>query len=530
MVNISGRSMGARIAAVLSGLMLASTFIVGAAITKGGSALLIETSKRELVHSADMVALRLGTVLEGAENDAKFIARTSSLRSLLAEGADVGPGLDSARADLRDVARALIADHPWYTGLRVVELGRAGRTLLAVGRDSDAGRPMSDGSAAGVGLSPSPAGEAWAGVQFLILPAGGGTGPRMLRVLLPVASGAFPAAVVIDMELEPIFTSAAGLLDPGASLYIASVGGRLLYGPDDGRAGKAGTAGPDTLVEIFPQSAAVLSGRQAKAFGQSPETDARGALVGFFKSMPVGEAGGMQRWVIGLAMPQDLILADVAEVRRRSAVLTLLFALVGVGVAVGLAMLMTRPIRQMARAVDQAGRGRTDVHLPIGRSDEIGQLARAFQSLLDRTNRYRWELERRKKIVLGDSGSSEAAAVLVEVAGRIDGVGRTAGLVLGYTANELIGQPVGTILPGLDLSALVRQLDRSGDTGGARETEGRRKDGSRLRLWLSADPLISGPSSGARLILLLQPVPAPMSGLMPSADSPEVPDSAGRTW
>jgi PAS domain S-box-containing protein len=507
MVNISGRSMGARIAAVLSGLMLASTFIVGAAITQGGSALLIETSKRELVHSADMVALRLATVLEGAENDAKFIARTSSLRSLLAEDADVRSGRDSARADLRDVAEALIVDHPWYTGLRVVELGRAGKTLLAVGRDAAAGRPISDGSTAGVDLSLSPAGQAWAGVQFLILPAGGGTGPGVLRVLLPVASGAFPAAVVIDMDLEPVFTAAAGLVDPGASLYIARVDGRLLYGPADGGVGKAGAAGRGALDEIFPQSDAVLSGRQAEAFGQSPETGARGTLVGFFKSMPVGGAGGVQRWVIGLAMPQDVILADVAEVRRRSAVLTLLFALVGVGVAVGLAMLMTRPIRQMTRAVDQAGRGRTDVHLPIGRPDEIGQLARAFERLLDCTNRYRWEFERRKKIVLGDAGRSETAVVLVQVAGRIEAVGRTAELVLGYTANELIGQPAETILPELDLAALVYALDRSEETGGARETEGRRKDGSQVRLWLSADPVISG-ASGARLILLLQPAPA----------------------
>lgn len=97
--------------------------------------------------------------------------------------------------------------------------------------------------------------------------------------------------------------------------------------------------------------------------------------------------------------------------------------------------------------------------------------------------------------------------VLVEVAGRIEGVGRTAELVLGYTANELIGQPVETILPGLDLSALVHELDRSGETGGARETQGRHKDGSRVRLWLSADPVIFG-ASGARLILFLQPAPA----------------------
>jgi len=86
------------------------------------------------------------------------------------------------------------------------------------------------------------------------------------------------------------------------------------------------------------------------------------------------------------------VLLRLSAMRR---ILAALFVLsVGTGVAVILARYYTRPIADMAAAAERVTEGDLDQTLPVRRRDEIGQLARSFDGMIERLREDRQLRER----------------------------------------------------------------------------------------------------------------------------------------
>ncbi|MGH7137549.1 MAG: PAS domain-containing protein, partial [Pirellulales bacterium] len=114
--------------------------------------------------------------------------------------------------------------------------------------------------------------------------------------------------------------------------------------------------------------------------------------------------------------------------------------------------------------------------------------------------------------------------IVVDAEGRIESVNAIAAAVFGYALDELAGQPLGVLLPGLGSSSFGSRLSpylqpRDGES--ARRLEGRRKSGAPLEVELTA---VDNQVGGRRwFTLLIEPLPPkPRAALGDDCDLLEV--------
>lgn len=122
-------------------------------------------------------------------------------------------------------------------------------------------------------------------------------------------------------------------------------------------------------------------------------------------------------------------------------IITLVFLILGFGLAVCVARHLLRPIRELAGYTRQIGRGEYDAELTLQRTDEFGDLAHAFQDM--QANLKRTTIS--KTYVDDIIGSMTDALVVVAPDGTIQMTNRALGQLLSYEAEELVSQPISTL-------------------------------------------------------------------------------------
>lgn len=84
---------------------------------------------------------------------------------------------------------------------------------------------------------------------------------------------------------------------------------------------------------------------------------------------------------------------DIARGRATIAFVTLLVFGVGVAAVFALSSVITNPLRRMAETTQRIAEGELDQRADVTTSDEVGQLARSFNLMIDRIAAEQWELE-----------------------------------------------------------------------------------------------------------------------------------------
>jgi len=87
------------------------------------------------------------------------------------------------------------------------------------------------------------------------------------------------------------------------------------------------------------------------------------------------------------------VRAEIAGMRRTIAMDSALVFLLGLLVAIGIGTLVTRPLSQMVETTKEIARGQWQRRAPLHSLDEVGELARSFNTMLDALDRARNELE-----------------------------------------------------------------------------------------------------------------------------------------
>ena len=140
-----------------------------------------------------------------------------------------------------------------------------------------------------------------------------------------------------------------------------------------------------------PAAGPLLGGRPTGAPGETEGTFSRdGAL--YETRTPVRDHGkAIGALTIGFSM--DRVQAETGRTRATIALVGLIAFAVAVLAVFFLSALITEPLRRMVKATQRIAAGDLDTRAELATDDEVGQLARSFNVMLDRLAEARTELE-----------------------------------------------------------------------------------------------------------------------------------------
>jgi two-component system phosphate regulon sensor histidine kinase PhoR len=198
-----------------------------------------------------------------------------------------------------------------------------------------------------------------------------------------------------------------------------------------------------------PEVAAALSGRP------SSETHFSFTLRErmLYHALPLKVSGTT---VAALRMSQ--FVRDIDKMfsfwRQRFVVLLLVLLAISLFISLLLSRNLTRPIRGLARAARDLGKGKWQGHVPERRQDELGQLASEFNAMADRQQAFMEKLERNQQELEAILGSVSDGLLVIDAQERIIRAGPRFSQLIGE-ANP-IGRPYWELLRSKEFADMVR--------------------------------------------------------------------------
>jgi len=220
----------------------------------------------------------------------------------------------------------------------------------------------------------------------------------------------------------------------------------------------------------------------------------------------VGRRFATVPWTVFYMVPEATLTAPIAGVTRWRLVVSVAVALAALGIGVGFAGMLTRPIRRLAGATSAVAAGDLATRVALDRGDELGQLGQAFDAMAERLEHQAGEVRRSHaglerlvedrtaelvtsndalKAEIAERARAEAATVASERkyrelyehspdmyitadlhSERITDCNQTLCERLGYERSELLGQPIAMLyrldeLP--DRAAIRAKLDQTSE-------------------------------------------------------------------
>jgi adenylate cyclase len=167
-----------------------------------------------------------------------------------------------------------------------------------------------------------------------------------------------------ELTLGVLVTDA--MKDPDVAYVIVSDQDGNVLAHSDARAVKTAVARPK---ELQPLTNRVLV--QTYKTPQGGIIDFAVPLV--YSGVPVG--------ALYLGFSEEAITAALASARNQALLITLLMILAGLGGAVGLAALLSRPIFRLVQATGAIAAGNFNISLPVASRDELGALTESFNRM-----------------------------------------------------------------------------------------------------------------------------------------------------
>ncbi len=216
---------------------------------------------------------------------------------------------------------------------------------------------------------------------------------------------------------------------------------------------------------------------------------------------------------VGISQPYKVIVAENTAVLNEMIAWAIFLAVAAAFFGVLLSIRMSRPIKQITQAVDDFTHQRlTNSVLPRNNNDEIGVLARAFDTMTKQVEESRTNLaqlnENLESLVAERTASLEKselhqrtvldtiadAVITINEKGEIESFNPAAELIFGYQAEEIVGENVSMLLPEDERVSHQGYTDNSTLSSPSvinlrRDLEGRRKDGSQFPLELNVAPI-----------------------------------------
>ncbi len=201
---------------------------------------------------------------------------------------------------------------------------------------------------------------------------------------------------------------------------------------------------------------------------------------------------------LAVAASHEEIQQEVEALKTRIARLVLVLFAAAAALAFLFSRFLTRRLKQITRATRSLAAGRFDVSLPVEARDEIGDLAKSFERMVEQL-RQRGEALRESEARMRAIVDTAAEGVMtVNEDGAVESFNLAAERIFGYQADEVVGRHFSMLYPSPQREQFSQYLQEYLQTGQARmigrttETVGLRKDGTTFPIELSISELKLG--------------------------------------
>ncbi|MDR8726340.1 sensor domain-containing diguanylate cyclase [Burkholderia pseudomultivorans] len=356
---------------------------------RANRAMLVQEAQHSLLMSTQLLGQRFATALSDVADDALVLAQMPS-SVMVARGDDRG---GPPRVRLEQVYCSFMANHPEYLQIRLIERGHFGMERIRIDRDAH-----------GIVVVPDRAlqekGQFSYVFDTLAIPPGhiylspivinhetgshAAEGLPIVRVGTPIvdAGGGTVGALVVDVELSRVFERLERDLPEDYSVYLANEWGDFLVHPDPSQTFGFDRGRRVLMQDSFPVTRALFDGTRTNVTlnGLARPDDAPGQMLAFVRTR-FGDDEGNRFVVLGTARPLADVLTPAGRLGDRIVRMVLVSSVLAGILAILFARAITRPLQALARAATHVFDDPAADRLPVSRADEIGVLARCFDSM-----------------------------------------------------------------------------------------------------------------------------------------------------
>ncbi|MDH5423933.1 MAG: PAS domain S-box protein [Gammaproteobacteria bacterium] len=347
---------------------------------------------------------------------------------------------------------------------------------------------------------------------------------QVMRTSTPVydnRTGAVAGIVLITTEIgEELQKIHNEIEKTGRNIYITNDQGGYLLHPD-----KSKTYGFDLgkryrIQEDIPRLAKLFLPENKKMHHVLKPDESKSDYAIVFSKILFDPLRPERYISVTMSQAFGDIVASQSAVLNDMAIWGLILAFIATGIAILVSVRVTRPIKQMTSAVDDYSHNKSSLEsLPLYLNDEVGVLARSFESMIQQVDSSQKNLrdlndnleaqvaERTRSLEQSEAQQRTVfkaiadAIVTIDDHGIIDGFNPAAEKIFNYTSEEVIGKNVSILLHQDERdeheeytknSALnePRIIHRT------RDLKGCRKDGSSFPMELNVTPMQGDVRSG----------------------------------
>ena len=176
----------------------------------------------------------------------------------------------------------------------------------------------------------------------------------------------------------------AFIVEPDGNLIASSVGTNIRKLPD-GKKMRVSAADVESpiVAAIYAEVRARLAAKNTKTGAQELSFTLPNGQTIHAAFDRIKDDAGLE-WITVVAMPRSDFMTGVTENLVRTAVLSALAALVAIALGMRILGWVARDLKHLSEAALRVGNGQLDWPVGIRRPDEIGQLARSFETMQQR--------------------------------------------------------------------------------------------------------------------------------------------------
>ncbi|MGN6650012.1 diguanylate cyclase domain-containing protein [Trinickia sp.] len=375
-----------RLSILLVCIGVAASGATGYYAYRANRATIMQEAERNLLTSTQLLSQRFTAALGDAGADALVLA-TMPAAATLARG---DAWSDAGRDRLEQVFVRFMVHHPEYLEIRLITQFRHGLERIRVERGVHGIAIVPESELREKGQFPyvfdalaTKPGDVYLSPIGLEAVSAAGDEKRRpaMRIASPIVdeNGDKVGVLVLDLDLTQVFQRLEMDLPADYLVYLANQWGDFLIHPDPNQTFGFERGRRVLMQASFPATRAIFEGgRTTLTFDGPARPDEAPTHAFAFVRSSFGDVEGNRFIVLGLARAMTNVLASANALGARIVRIVLISSAVAIVLATLFAGALARPLRTLARAATHVFDDSIVERLPVGRSDEIGVLARCF--------------------------------------------------------------------------------------------------------------------------------------------------------